>query len=357
MFSKLLCFFIFARMELVKLYTKENISHSTRLRSDEKKIGESILHFSANWKKDLKTLPARFVIVGIAEDIGVRANFGRGGAHTAFKPALESFLNEQANEFLNGENICVLGEVKVEDLMERAEHLNPKREVELQRLRKFVTEIDDRVSEVIRLIVSAGKIPIIIGGGHNNSFGNIKGSSLALEKKINVINCDPHLDFRPLEGRHSGNGFSYAFEDGFLGNYSVVGMHEQYNTGWALQKFQENNSRLFYNTYESIFVREEIDFQQAVNQSIGFVRREPCGVEIDLDAITNVPSSAKTSSGISPIQARQYIYQCAKELNAAYLHIAEGAPILSHIKADNKTGKLIAYLMTDFIKGCNAKNK
>ena len=66
-------------------------------------------------------------------------------------------------------------------------------------------------------------------------------------------------------------------------------------------------------------------------------------------------TSAKTSSGISPIQARQYVYKCATELNAIYLHIAEGAPVLSHIKADNKTGKLIAYLMTDFMKACLVK--
>ncbi|MGZ4098531.1 MAG: arginase family protein, partial [Bacteroidia bacterium] len=164
-------------MELVKVYTKEHIEHATRLRTDEKKIGETMLYVSANWKQDLKIIPAKFVVVGIAEDIGVRANYGRGGAHTAFKPALESFLNEQSNEFLKGESICVLGEVKMNDLMERAEHLNPKKEADLERLRKFVTEIDERVSEVIRLIILAGKIPIIIGGGHNNSFGNIKGSS------------------------------------------------------------------------------------------------------------------------------------------------------------------------------------
>jgi formiminoglutamase len=81
------------------------------------------------------------------------------------------------------------------------------------------------------------------------------------------------------------------------------------------------------------------------------VKGDFCGIEIDLDAITNVPSSAKTSSGLSPIQARQYVYHSANQLSALYFHIAEGAPILSHIKADNKTGKLIAYLMTDFMKG------
>jgi formiminoglutamase len=339
-------------MELLRLYTKENLKHAVRQRGEEKKIGENVQIVSSNWKEDLKKNTARFVVVGIAEDIGVRANYGRGGAHTAFKPALESFLNQQANDFLDGKYILVLGEVKTDDLMERSTNLNPKHKEDLERLRSFVEEIDKRVTEVVRLIIQANKIPIIIGGGHNNSFGNIVGAYKALNKKINVINCDPHLDFRPLEGRHSGNGFSYAFEANALDRYTVFGMHEQYNAEWALQKFKENSHQLFFTTYESVFVREDLDFKTALNRNISFVKGEACGIEIDLDAITNVPSSAKTSSGISPIQARQYIYQCAKELNAVYLHIAEGAPVLSHIKADNKTGKLIAYLMTDFIKGC-----
>jgi formiminoglutamase len=33
---------------------------------------------------------------------------------------------------------------------------------------------------------------------------------------VNAINFDAHSDFRILEGRHSGNGFSYAYEEGFL---------------------------------------------------------------------------------------------------------------------------------------------
>jgi arginase family enzyme len=32
---------------------------------------------------------------------------------------------------------------------------------------------------------------------------------------VNAINFDAHSDFRILEGRHSGNGFSYAYEEGF----------------------------------------------------------------------------------------------------------------------------------------------
>jgi formiminoglutamase len=54
--------------------------------------------------------------------------------------------------------------------------------------------------------------------------------------------------------------------------------------------------------------------------------------------------------------ARQFSYWCGLNLNAVYFHIAEAAPVLSHIKADNKTGKLIAYLVSDFIKGVNSQH-
>ncbi|MBK6983658.1 MAG: formimidoylglutamase [Bacteroidetes bacterium] len=340
-------------MKSLELYSKKDIEHLTRKRTNEIKIGEdvTVLKSEKNWEEELLNSNCKFVLLGIPEDIGVKANYGRGGAHTAWKPALDSFLSQQSNEFLNGKEVCVLGHIFVEDLMEKSESLQAKNKNDMAQLRNLVSIIDERVTEVITKIISCKKVPIIVGGGHNNSYPIIKGSSLALDKKINVINCDPHTDFRPLEGRHSGNGFSYAYKEDYMNNYSVFCMHEQYNTASVLKDFTANNHHLYFSRYEDVFVRESKSYSDTLLQNIGFVKNEVCGVEIDLDAITNVPSSAKTSSGISPVQARQYVYQCGKNLSALYLHIAEGAPILSHIKADNKTGKLIGYLIADFIKG------
>lgn len=344
-------------MKSLELYSKKDIEHLTRKRTNETKIGEdvSVLNTEKNWEVELEKSSCKFVLLGIPEDVGVKANYGRGGAHTAWKPALDSFLSQQSNVFLNGKDICVLGHVFVEDLMEKSESLQAKNKNDMVELRNLVSEIDKRVTDVISKIIEAKKIPIIVGGGHNNSYPIIKGCSLALHKKINVINCDPHTDFRPLEGRHSGNGFSYAYKENFMNNYSVFCMHEQYNTASVLKDFTANNNHLYYSTYEDVFVRENKSYTETLQQNINFVKKDNCGVEIDLDAITNVPSSAKTSSGISPVQARQYAYQCGKQLQASYFHIAEGAPILSHIKADNKTGKLIGYLIADFIKGVSDK--
>lgn len=344
-------------MKSLELYSQKDIKQITRTRTNEIKIGEDVFVLKSinNWEEELQNLNCKYVLLGIPEDIGVKANYGRGGAHTAWKPALDSFLSQQSNEFLNGKDICVLGNIFVDDVMEKSNTLNVKNKNEMIEMRNLVSIVDQRVTDIITKIVRCKKIPIVVGGGHNNSYPIIKGCSLALATKLNVINCDPHTDFRPLEGRHSGNGFSYAYQENYINNYSVFCMHEQYNTASVLNDFTKNNNHLYYSTYEDVFVRENKTFSDTLNNNIGFVKNTVCGVEIDLDAITNVPSSAKTSSGISPVQARQYAYQCGKQLSPLYFHIAEGAPILSHIKADNKTGKLIAYLITDFMKGVNEK--
>jgi formiminoglutamase len=340
-------------MKHLKIYNKEYISGLTRKRISETKLGEKIQTINGSEvESELKNSSAQFVLLGLPEDIGVRANYGRGGAHTAWYPAFTNILNIQSNEFLTGEEIIILGHVDFDDLMKESE------KADIHGLRQLVEEVDKRVSETIRLIVRSGKTPIVVGGGHNNSYGNLKGAAMGLKDvgkinttSINCINSDAHTDFRPQEGRHSGNGFSYAFHEGFLQTYAVIGLHENYNSLNVLTELQKYYDRIQYSFFEDIFIREQESFKNAVLKAIDFTGDTYCGIELDMDTVQNIPSSAKTSSGISANQARQYITWCATNTNPAYLHIAEAAPVLSHIKTDNKTGKLIAYLITDFIKG------
>jgi formiminoglutamase len=75
-----------------------------------------------------------------------------------------------------------------------------------------------------------------------------------------------------------------------------------------------------------------------------------CGIELDLDSIQQVLSSAATPSGIQPVHARQYVSFAASGSKPAYLHICEGAVKLANGQADQSTGKLISYLVSDFVK-------
>lgn len=267
--------------------------------------------------------------------------------------------------FLIGEEVLVLGHIDFSELTEKASILNLKNQKDLIKARQLVAEIDELVYPIIQSISQSGKEAIVIGGGHNNSYGNIKGAALGLyqakkinKKAINSINLDAHSDFRALEGRHSGNGFSYAFNEGYLSKYALIGLHENYNSDNVLKELNNFSENISYSLYEDIFVRENKSFHEAIKEALNFCKDNYIGLEIDLDSVQNIPSSAKTSSGISANQARFYINFIAQQAAVAYLHIPEGAPVLSHIKTDNKTGKLIAYLISDFIKARNNfKNK
>jgi formiminoglutamase len=57
-----------------------------------------------------------------------------------------------------------------------------------------------------------------------------------------------------------------------------------------------------------------------------------------------------TISGFSVEDLRQFINYFGKSENAAYLHICEGAPDLDEGKNQHLIGKLIGYLVTDFLK-------
>src|SRR5207249_1432006 len=108
-------------------------------------------------------------------------------------------------------------------------------------------------------------------------------------------------------------------------------------------------------TFEDIFIHEKRNLIQAIAHATTFTEDTYCGIELDLDVIEDTLSSASTPVGISSLHARQYINFAALESKVAYLHICEGATKLSDGSTDESTGKLISYLVSDFIKMADAK--
>ncbi|PZF71150.1 formimidoylglutamase [Taibaiella soli] len=323
--------------------TQEKIDDLISKRAGETKFGERIqLANVQNWEESIRDSNAKYVLVGIPEDIGVRANLGVGGAHTGWEAALKAILNVQNTNELNGENVLLLGWFDFANWLSAAERMD------VAKLRVIVENIDELVYPVIQKIVAAGKIPIAIGGGHNNAYALLKGSSLALGQSVNAINLDAHSDYRVQEGRHSGNGFRYAKAEGYLEKYAMVGLHQNYNSEAVLGEIKQSPD-LHYSFYEDIFLREQQTYTEALIEGFEFVKGKPAGIELDLDCIENVLSSAITPCGISTLQARQYIFR-SKNYNPVYLHIPEGATLLRDGRSVSSTGKLIAYLVTDFIR-------
>ena len=339
-------------MEKLIPFTISDLAKVTSHRSGELKFGEKMLTIpKGNSPIDyLKSCDAKFVLLGVPEDVGIRANFGRPGAATAWESALKGIANIQHNRFCKGSNILVLGTLDVSEQMELAKDLMFNNSNDRKKLNELVSQIDKDLAHIISSIVKCDKIPIIIGGGHNNAYGNIKGTALALGKPINVINFDAHSDFRILEGRHSGNGFSYAFEEGFLKKYFIFGLHENYTSKNVLDNLKNLENQINFNTYDEIGIRKEKTFTGELNKALEFIKSDAYGIEIDLDSLPNIPSSAMTLSGFSVEEVRHFISHIGKHKNSKYIHICEGAPELGDEKNSHLVGKLIGYLVTDFMK-------
>jgi formiminoglutamase len=296
----------------------------------------------------------RFALLGIPEDIGPRANLGNGGADLGFSAFLSRFINLQDNLFAATGKLLLAGTIACDDLQQRATPLDAADPDQLTQLRQLCSELDLRVYSVMRTIFDAGLTPIVIGGGHNNALPILQALASHAGQAADAINLDPHCDFRLLEGRHSGNGFSYAAQAGWLRKYFVLGLHELKNSATALQ--QLTTAGAGFCSYQRIWQRRQITLAQAITQAIDFVGADesiPLGIELDTDSISGMPVSAFTNCGVTVADAEFYVWQLAQLPRVRYLHLAEAAPAQhpAGLKAGmNEAGQVLAALVLAFIQ-------
>lgn len=326
-------------MSLLKFYSQKHLSQYLSVRPGETKLGEKIAFISGF--EELPKSSSQFVIFGIPEDIGVRANYGKPGTANAWEAFLSSFLNIQDNRFIDPEKIVLLGEVETSQEMQKASNIDRSDPNYHQKLGDLTALIDEKVSHIVKTIISAGKLPIIIGGGHNNAYGNIQGASTAFDHPINTINIDAHTDLRSTEFRHSGNGFSFALENGFLKKYAVYGLHENYTPEYIFEQMDASEN-LRYQLFEQLSQRDKIS---KFSGQLEFIKEARFGLELDCDSMRGFPSSAVSPTGFSLNEVRELVKLAGKEKNCCYFHICEA--IATH---DFPTGKSLSFLVSDFIK-------
>lgn len=308
--------------EFKKLNT-DDLQSFFSAREGETKLGQTLSELSK----------AKYVIIGVEESFGPRANNGRAGAENGFKVFLSSFLNMQSNESLSGENIHVLGRITTLNTSEGD-------------LFGVVEELDDFLVKILHSNLNKDQIPILIGGGHNNAYPLIKFSYERFHEAIQVVNFDAHADYRLLEGRHSGNPFSYAYKAGFLKKYFVLGLHQRYNSQQILDDLRRDGHYFTFHESYMLGSHNYLDDFRTLSDTLS-QSDEHIGIDLDMDTIERMPSSAYSPVGISIEIARIYISRIAKQKNIAYLHLPEGAP--TNELENRIVGKTLAYLVSDFI--------
>ena len=338
-------------MRHLRQTTPDDLRALTAVRPGEVRIGER-----AGTLDEGGQVPAgaRIALLGVPEDIGVRANGGRPGARGMWKALLPRLLNMQSNAFVDGAAFVVAGRVDVRDLRGRAAAIDETaggpvaRAQALRELRALVAEVDARVASVVANLRGMGLVPVVVGGGHNNAYGILTGCARAAGAPLGCVNVDLHADLRPQEGRHSGNPFTYARAEGHLARYAVAGMSERYATQAILDALAADPALRAF-TFEG-FLAGGMDVLSLADAALAHVGTGPATLELDLDAVAGAPASAAAASGFTPSQFRVLALRLAARMDLHAVHLAEGAPDLGPWPPE-MLGKLGAELVLDVAGG------
>ncbi len=133
-----------------KYSTHQDIEQLVQKRAGEEKLGSFVQIGEDFEKSGLQESTAKFVLLGVSEDIGPRANEGRAGADSAWKHFLPKFLNVQETEHLSGGKVLVLGNLTTEEGAGESS----------AQLRKSVKNLDETLDPILKGIFEAGKIPV-----------------------------------------------------------------------------------------------------------------------------------------------------------------------------------------------------
>ena len=193
-----------------------------------------------------------FAFIGFCSEQGVKRNRGRVG--TALAP---DFIRRQMSNlpctFDSQVKLFDAGNVLCEEIsMEEGQRI---------------------LGTAIERILGLGLFPIVLGGGHETTFGHFQGQFADLKNKekpldMGIINFDAHFDLRPYDnGPSSGSMFRQIAdiyrEENIPYRYMPLGIQKHSNTVSLFKYAQENDvnyilaKEIQTSTYEVIL--EKID--------------------------------------------------------------------------------------------------
>lgn len=272
---------------------------------------------------------ARVALVGFPSDEGVRRNGGRPGAAAgpeAIRRALYKLTPdaERLDAFAALlEKTADLGDVPVTGDVEADQ---------------------ERLGEVLAPLLAAGIVPIVLGGGHETSFGHFLGY-VGAGRDVAILNWDAHADVRPLkDGRaHSGSPFRQALEhdSGRCLRYTVAGLQPHSTARAHLDLVGEHGGEAIW--------RHELDAARIRTLADGLAR--PALATFDLDAVDAAAApgvSAPNPGGLPAALWLQAAYEMGRSPHVASMDVVELNPALD---LDGRTARLAALTVWHFLRG------
>lgn len=315
-----------------KLYTKADSSlWQGRIDGEEREYQRWHQVVNCVDLNEVEQLDHAVVLLGFCCDEGVRRNQGREGAKAA-PDYLRKILANLPVHF--NEKLILVDAGNI--------HANG---YDLESAQEALALAVDKIKNM-------HGFPLLIGGGHEITYGHFKGLHRP-NRKLGIINIDAHLDMRPLaEGKgNSGTGFYQVnkdlFDHGQEIAYLAVGIQEIANTKALLQYAKNQGVDIIYGNelYDENLNTIKSKIAQFVNQV------DDLYLTIDMDAFaaTFAPGvSALAMNGIIPdhtfYDLLSYIYSQPKLIS---VDIAELNP---RFDLDERTARLAAYIVFQLLQ-------
>ncbi|MGF1534121.1 MAG: formimidoylglutamase [Bernardetiaceae bacterium] len=200
------------------------------------------------------------------------------------------------------------------------------------------------LSQLTHALLMAGFFPILMGGGHDITYGGVTGVLQFLkEKKIGIINFDAHFDLRPpLQDRPtSGTSFYQLLHQPHPVGYLVMGIQAQANPPELFDIAHRTNAR--YLMHDAFGWHNRIQIEQTIRR---FAQEyDAIYLTIDLDGFSSAYApgvSAPSPLGFDPELIRQCIGWCFSTQKVIACDIAELNP---RFDRDGQTATLAARLL------------
>lgn len=272
---------------------------------------------------------ARVVIVGFPSDEGVRRNGGRPGASEG-PDAIRSQLYKLTPDARHWEAFTSVlqGTVDIGNV----------------RVSGDLESDQERLGAVLAPYLRRGAIPIVLGGGHETSYGHFLGY-VGAGLDVRIVNVDAHPDVRPLKNGlgHSGSPFRQALmhPSGRCTEYAVAGLQPHSTSHVHLDWLaRQGGQYTFRDETESAFPLSWYNLGQTSIMAT-----------IDLDAVdaSQAPGvSAPSVRGLSAETWCSAAYHAGTSPLVTSMDIVELSP---HLDSSGNTARLAALTVWFFLKG------
>ncbi len=271
------------------------------------------------------------VLLGVCNEQGVLANHGRPGAAQGPTGFRQAFFKLTAPTLLD--RTCW----DAGDLPEGLPYET-----------RFVAQ-----GEVVSALARLGAIPLVIGGGHDCSYGNYLGlaslEDLSPLRPPAVVGVDAHLDLRPEHGPNSGNPFFRMLEHGLPGeDLALVGLIPWVNAE-AHHAYGRERGMALHGLEPGGEAQALSSAQAALARFAGRGRRVLATLDLDAFSAAALPGvSAPNPWGLSADLGLQLARTFGASSAVAVLDLMELAPPQD---PSGRSARMAAFLAAAFLQG------